>query len=150
MSQHEARVSWQRASADFRYDSYNREHQVSFGGGLEITASAAPEYRGKAEHPNPEEALVWALSSCHMLTFLAVAAKRGLVVDRYEDHAVGVLAKNEAGKLAITRVTLRPRIAWGGEPPPAETVARIHEASHRECFIASSVKTEVVVEAGEE
>jgi organic hydroperoxide reductase OsmC/OhrA len=146
MSEHKAKVSWQRTSSDFRYDSYNREHQVSFSGGLSITASAAPAYRGKPEHPNPEDALVWALSSCHMLTFLAIAAKRGLVVDGYEDEAVGIMAKNEAGKLAITRVTLRPRITWGGEPPPAETIARIHEASHRECFIANSVKTEVVVE----
>jgi organic hydroperoxide reductase OsmC/OhrA len=146
MSEHEVKVSWQRASADFKYESYNREHQVTFGGGVSLVGSAAKEYRGKPEHPNPEEALVYALSSCHMLTFLAIAAKRGLVVDRYEDDAVGILAKNGAGRLAVTRVTLRPRITWGGEAPPAETVARIHEASHRECFIANSVTTEVVVE----
>ena len=146
MSEHKATVSWQRTSTDFSYESYNREHEVRFGGGLVITGSAAPEYRGKPEHPNPEEALVWALSSCHMLTFLAIAAKRRHTVDRYEDEAVGILAKNESGRLAITRVTLRPRITWAGEPPPAETIARMHESSHRECFIANSVKTEVVVE----
>jgi organic hydroperoxide reductase OsmC/OhrA len=146
MSQHEVKVSWQRASADFKYESYHREHDVRFGGGFAMVGSAAEEYRGKPEHPNPEEALVYALSSCHMLTFLAIAAKRGLIVDRYEDDAVGVLAKNAAGRLAVTKVTLRPRITWGGESPSAETLARIHESSHRECFIANSVTTEVVVE----
>jgi organic hydroperoxide reductase OsmC/OhrA len=148
MSKHHTRLSWERTTPDFKYDTYPREHQIVFGGGLSITASAAPEYRGKSECPNPEEALVFALSSCHMLTFLAIAAKRKLVVDRYEDEAEGVLEKNEAGKLALTRVTLRPRITWGGETPDAETLAHLHEASHRECFIANSVKTEVHVASG--
>ena len=110
-------------------------------------ASAAPEFLGRAELPNPEEALVAALSSCHMLTFLAVAARKRLVVNSYEDEAVGVMAKNEDGRLAVTRVVLRPRIVWGGErTPTAEEIARMHEISHRECFIANSVRTEVVVE----
>jgi organic hydroperoxide reductase OsmC/OhrA len=146
MSEHEVKVHWQRTSADFAYEHYNREHDVTFGGGQTLVGSAAQEYRGKPEHPNPEEALVWALSSCHMLTFLAIAAKRGLVVDRYEDDAVGTLAKNDAGRLAITRVVLRPRITWAGEAPGEATIARIHASSHRECFIANSVNTEVVVE----
>jgi len=149
MSSHHARVTWQRTSADFKYESYPREHQVLFGGGLAITASAAAEYRGTAACPNPEEALVFALSSCHMLTFLAVAAKRKLVVDAYEDHAEGVLEKNAQGRLAVTRVTLRPCITWGGESPSAETIARMHETSHRECFIANSVTTDVRVESGD-
>ena len=147
MSSHHVRVFWERTTPDFKYDSYEREHAVTFGGGLAITASAAPEYRGKPEHPNPEEALVFALSSCHMLTFLAVAAKRKLVVDRYEDQAEGTLAKNAQGKLAVTHVTLRPKITWSGEVPSEETVARMHETSHRECFIANSVTTEITVES---
>ena len=92
MSEHRVNLHWQRTSADFHYDRYNREHQAEFGGGLAITGSAAPEYRGKAEHPNPEEALVYAAASCHMLSFLAIAAKRKLSVDSYQDRAVGILA----------------------------------------------------------
>jgi organic hydroperoxide reductase OsmC/OhrA len=146
VSEHRVHLHWQRSSADFQYEHYNREHQVEFGGGLAITGSAAPEYRGKAEHPNPEEALVYAAASCHMLSFLAIAAKRKLSIDSYRDRALGLLAKNAEGRLAVTRITLRPEITWSGEPPPAETIARMHEASHRECFIANSLRTEVVVE----
>jgi organic hydroperoxide reductase OsmC/OhrA len=147
VSEHRVNLHWQRTSTDFQYEHYNREHQAEFGGGLTITGSAAPEYRGKAEHPNPEEALVYAAASCHMLSFLAIAAKRKLTVDSYQDHAVGILAKNADGKLAVTRITLRPEITWAGEPPAPETITRMHEQSHRECFIASSLKTEIVVEA---
>jgi organic hydroperoxide reductase OsmC/OhrA len=147
MSEHKVSVSWQRGGADFRYESYPREHDVRFEGGVTLRASAAPEYRGQLACPNPEEGLVFAASSCHMLTFLAIAAKRGLVVDSYEDHAVGVLAKNESGKLAVTRITLRPKITWGGAAPSAETLQRMHEASHRECFIANSVKSQIDIEA---
>jgi organic hydroperoxide reductase OsmC/OhrA len=84
-----------------------------------------------------------------MLTFLAIASRKRLVVDAYEDDAVGFLAKNEAGKLAMTRVVLRPRVAFAGAPPPAEQVAELHERAHRECFIANSVVTQVEVEARE-
>jgi organic hydroperoxide reductase OsmC/OhrA len=146
VSEHRVNLHWQRTSEDFHYDRYNREHRVEFGGGLAITGSAAQEYRGKPEHPNPEEALVYAAASCHMLSFLAIAAKRKLVVDGYEDRASGVLAKNAEGRLAITRITLRPVITWAGEAPSHETLTRMHEASHRECFIANSLKSEVVVE----
>ncbi|MGH7291322.1 MAG: OsmC family protein, partial [Myxococcota bacterium] len=111
-----------------------------------LDASAAPEYRGRADLPNPEEALVAALSSCHMLTFLAIAARRRFVVDSYTDDAVGHMEKNADGKLAITRVELHPRIVFSGEKQPnAEELARLHEVSHRECFVANSVKTEVSV-----
>lgn len=143
MSKHEVSIEWRRESEDFRYDSYNREHDVRFGGGVTLRASSAVEFRGKAEHPNPEEALVFAIASCHMLTFLAICAKRKLVVDSYDDDAVGVLEKNADGKLAVTRVTLRPRVRFGGEAPDEETLTRIHESSHRECFIANSVKTQI-------
>jgi organic hydroperoxide reductase OsmC/OhrA len=146
MSEHKAEIRWKRGSADFTYETYDRTHHWRFAGGTEFDASAAPEYRGRAELPNPEEALVAALSSCHMLTFLAVAARRRFAVDSYEDAAVGHMEKNADGKLAITRVELRPRVAFSGEKrPSAEDVARMHEVAHRECFIANSVKTEVSV-----
>lgn len=146
MSEHKAEIRWRRTGGDFAYETFDRTHRWRFEGGATLDASAAPAYRGRAELPNPEEALVVALSSCHMLTFLAVAARRRFVVDAYEDDAVGHLEKNADGKLAITRVELRPRATFsGGKRPTAEDVARLHEVAHRECFIANSVKTEVSV-----
>jgi len=148
MSKHEAHLSWRRTTPTFTYDTYSRDHEVRFGGGASLTTSAAPEYRGARERPNPEEMLVASLSSCHMLTFLAIAARDGFVVDAYEDAAEGVLEKNEAGRLAVTRVVLRPRVVFGGDKQPdAERLAKMHEAAHRGCFIANSVKTDVRVEA---
>ena len=146
MSEHHARIEWQRSSPDFTYMTYNRAHEWQFKA-AKIPASATKEYRGDESRVNPEEALVAALSSCHMLVFLAVAAKRKLALDTYSDDAVGVLEKNADGKLAITRVTLRPRIVWAaGVTVSAEDVAKMHHDAHEGCFIASSVKTEVSVE----
>ena len=147
MSEHEVRVEWQRGAVEFTPETYDRTHRWTFGGGLEVEATAAPEFKGRRELPNPEEALVAALSSCHMLTFLAIAARRRLVVERYDDDAVGHLEKNEHGRLAITRATLRPRVAFGGEKQPTdEEVSRLHHLAHEQCFIANSVTTEVTVE----
>jgi organic hydroperoxide reductase OsmC/OhrA len=149
MSEHHAYVSWGREGADFGYESYPRSHAWRFGTGTTIRASAAAEYRGDPGLPNPEEALVAALSSCHMLTFLAIAARRGIVVDAYEDDARGYLEKNAEGRLAVTRVVLRPRIRFAGPPPDAAALAALHEQAHKGCFIANSVKTDVRVEAPE-
>lgn len=146
MSEHHAKVVWQRQSADFTYATYNREHEWLFKGDVRVPASAAPQFRGSDRCPDPEDAFVASLSSCHMLTFLAVAAKRGYVVDRYEDAAVGHLEKNEQGKLAITRVELVPVIAFAGaKTPDAATLQQMHDAAHHECFIANSVRTVVTV-----
>ncbi len=148
MSEHHSRIRWQRGDAPFTYEGYDRTHRWRFGGGAELEASSAPEYRGRAELPNPEEALVAALSSCHMLTFLAIAARRRFTVESYDDDAVGHMEKNAEGRLAVTRVELRPRIRFSGEKQPdAAELARLHELSHKECFIANSVKTEVSVVA---
>jgi organic hydroperoxide reductase OsmC/OhrA len=149
MSEHKVTLEWKRESDGFTYESYNRDHVLVFEGGARVPASAAPAYRGNPAYVNPEDALVAALSSCHMLTFLAVAAKKKFVVDRYNDHAVGFLEKNQKGKLAMTRVILRPTITFGGTTPPTpEEIAALHERAHAECFIANSVTTEVTVEAG--
>ena len=146
MSEHRATIDWQRTSADFTYATYNRAHDWRFNTAV-VPASATKEYRGDETRVNPEEALVAALSSCHMLTFLAVAAKRKLSLDSYRDEAVGVLEKNAQGKLAITRVTLRPRIVWsGGATVSAEDLQKMHHDAHAGCFIANSVTTEVIVE----
>jgi organic hydroperoxide reductase OsmC/OhrA len=149
MSEHKVTLEWKRESEAFTYESYNRDHVLIFEGGVQMPASAAPAYRGNPARVNPEDALVAALSSCHMLTFLAVAAKKKFVVDRYSDRAVGFLEKNQKGKLAMTRVILRPTITFGGTTPPTrEEMAALHERAHAECFIANSVTTEVTVEAG--
>jgi organic hydroperoxide reductase OsmC/OhrA len=147
MSLHRASIAWARnGEAPFTYDTYTRDHRVTMETGLVFPASAAPDYRGNPSRTNPEELLVAALSSCHMLTFLAIAAKKGFVVETYEDDAVGVLERPEGGPTHVTRCTLRPRIRFSGAAPDAETLAKLHAQAHRGCFIASSVKTAVTVE----
>jgi organic hydroperoxide reductase OsmC/OhrA len=146
MSEHHATTIWTRSGADFSYRKYPRDHQWKFDNGIEVPASATPDYLGNPERLDPESALVAALSSCHMLTFLAVASNQGFVVDSYEDRAIGYLEKNANGKFAVTRVDLRPRIAFSGAKlPTAADLERLHDKAHRECFIANSVTTAVRV-----
>ncbi|MGC4940239.1 OsmC family protein [Kribbella sp. DT2] len=145
MSEHVVDVSWSRGEHEFTYQTYNRDHEWRFDGGVTVPGSANPAYLGSPGPVDPEEAFVAALSSCHMLTFLSIAARKRLVVDAYDDHAVGLMAKNERGKLAITQVTLHPTIVFAGDGPDAETLAKIHHLSHEECFIANSVTTEIIV-----
>ena len=146
MSEHKANIKWTRGSVDFAYKTYSRDHTWRFDNGVEVPASAAPAYLGNAQRVDPEAAFVAALSSCHMLTFLALASNKGFVVDSYEDSAIGHLEKNAGGKLAITRVELHPKIIYGGakQPTPAD-LEWLHDKAHRECFIANSVTTEVHV-----
>jgi organic hydroperoxide reductase OsmC/OhrA len=148
MSEHHARIHWVKETESFDYKVYNREHTWTFPkNGAVVHAAAAPKFLGSPECVDPEEALVAALSSCHMLTFLAVCARKGIVVERYDDGAVGFLEPNENKKLAITRTILRPRIAFApGHRPTPEALAELHEKAHRECFIANSVKTAITVE----
>jgi organic hydroperoxide reductase OsmC/OhrA len=147
MSEHKVTVDWKRETPDFAYESYNRDHDWSFDAGITVRASANPAYLGSENCVDPEEAFVASLSSCHMLTFLALAARKRYVVDGYRDQAVGVLSKDPASHLAMTRVVLRPRVAFSGEKIPSpEEVRRLHDQAHHACFIANSVKTEVVVE----
>ncbi len=147
MSEHTATIDWKRETPDFAYETYNRDHDWSFDAGITVRASAAPAYQGSESCVDPEEAFVASLSSCHMLTFLALAAKKRYVVDRYLDEAVGVLDKDAGGRLAVTRVTLRPQVTSSGEKTPSpEELRQLHDRAHHACFIANSVKTEVVVE----
>jgi len=147
MSEHKATIKWSRAGKDFTYKTYSRDHVWSVNGN-DVPASATTAYFGNPSRVDPEAALVAALSSCHMLTFLALAANKGFVLESYEDAAVGHLEKNAAGKLAITRVELHPRIVYGGakQPTPAD-LEWLHDKAHKECFIANSVTTEVRVVA---
>ena len=148
MSVHRATVRWRRTSADFTYDTYNRAHDVVFkDGAIVLAGSAAPAFKGDADRVDPEEAYVASLSSCHMLTFLAICARKRLIVDSYEDDADGHLEKGSNGRLWVAHVTLRPRVRFAeGTSLDAATLADIHHKSHEECFIANSVKTEVAVE----
>jgi organic hydroperoxide reductase OsmC/OhrA len=121
---------------------------VTFKNKESVQMSAAPAYKGNPALVDPEEAFVASLSSCHMLTFLSLAANRKLVVDEYIDDAVGHLEKNANGKLAITRVTLRPQITFApGTAPDEQTLHALHDKAHHECFIANSVTTEIAVES---
>ena len=141
MSEHRAQLSWRRTSPDFDVATYSRDHRVTFKNGKPLEMSATPTYRGNPAMVDPEEAFVASLSSCHMLTFLAIA-----VVDSYKDDAIGHLEKNAEGALAITRVTLRPRTKFAGQAPNAAMLREMHEKAHHQCFIANSVKTNVTVE----
>jgi organic hydroperoxide reductase OsmC/OhrA len=145
MSKHQCKISWIRESKDFSYENYNRSHNWQFENGLKVEASSAPAFLGSADRVDPEEAFVASLSSCHMLTFLAICARKRITVDSYQDSAIGYLAKNEQGKFAITKVVLSPEISFAGETPCEKTLKKIHERSHHECFIANSVKTEIVI-----
>jgi organic hydroperoxide reductase OsmC/OhrA len=143
MSEHRISLSWEKGDVPFTYDAYPRNHTISFKNGQEtVIASASPVYKGDGSKTDPEDMLVAALSSCHMLSFLAIAAKKRLTVTSYEDDAVGFL-ENDGGKLWITRVILRPKVAINTD---AETLSQIHHLAHEACFIANSVKTSVTVE----
>jgi organic hydroperoxide reductase OsmC/OhrA len=151
MSRHTATVSWERAGARFTDNRYSRAHRWRFDGGVDVPASASPHVvREPLSDPagiDPEEAFVAALSSCHMLWFLSIAAGRGFVVDSYRDEAEGTMGKNAEGRTAMTRVVLRPSIVFSGPAPDAAALAEIHERAHHECFIANSVTTVVTVES---
>jgi len=148
VSEYNATISWERGDQDFTGNRYSRAHVWTFDGGLEVPASASPHVvpapYSDAAAVDPEEAFVASLSSCHMLWFLAVAAKRRFCIDRYTDSAVGVMEKNEAGRFAVTRVTLRPQALFSGERQPNRAdIDAMHHEAHERCFIANSVTTVV-------
>jgi len=142
MAEHRITLSWSRGDVPFTYESYPRNHSISFKNTAPVIFSGAPAFRGDASKGDPEDMLVAALSSCHMLSFIAIAAKKKIIVDSYQDDAVGFL-ENDGGKLWMTRVILRPLIKSSAD---AATLAEIHHLAHQACFIANSVKTNVTVE----
>ena len=142
MAEHRIALSWERGATPFTYDAYPRNHGIAFKGGAPEIFSAAPAYKGDASKGDPEDMLVASLSSCHMLSFLAIAAKKKVTIDSYQDDAVGFL-ENNGGKLWMTRVILKPKVASNAD---AATLAEIHHLAHEACFIANSVKTTVTVE----
>lgn len=152
MAEYTATVSWTRSGAHFLDKRYSRAHEWRFDGGTTVPASASPHVvpapMSDPRGVDPEEAFVASLSSCHMLNFLFFAAQAGFVVDSYTDAAVGEMEKNSEGRLAITRVTLKPQVSFSGERlPTAEELRVLHNQAHHDCFIANSVLTKVSVES---
>jgi organic hydroperoxide reductase OsmC/OhrA len=149
MSTYQATVLWQRDDdAPFTDNRYRRAHVWRFDGGTEVAASSSPQVvplpMSDAAAVDPEEAFVASLASCHMLWFLSLAAAGGWCVDSYEDAAVGVMARNGEGRIAMTEVTLHPRVVFGGASRPSrEALDELHHRAHEACFIAASVRTEV-------
>ena len=142
MAEHKIALKWFKGDVPFTYDAYPRNHTITFKDNPPVTFSAAATYRGDPSKGDPEDMLVAALSSCHMLSFLAICAKKRITVEAYDDEAVGYL-ENDGGKLWMTRVVLRPKVRI---ETSAQTLAEIHHLAHEACFIANSVKTEVTVE----
>lgn len=150
MHTHKATVIWTRGEETFTDNRYSRAHEWRFDGGVSVPASSSPLVvrppLSTEAAVDPEEALVAAASSCHMLWFLSLAARQGFTVDRYADEALGEVRKNERGKDMITRIVLRPDIAYSGKVPTAEQLERLHHLAHEECLIANSLKAEIVIE----
>lgn len=151
MASYQAIVQWSRDGASFLDNKYSREHQWTFDGGVTIAGSSSthvvPAPYSNPAAVDPEEAFIVALASCHMLSFLYVAAQRGFVVDAYRDEATGKMTKNAAGKYWVSEVTLHPKVLFSGEKTPDQPeIADLHHTAHHECFIANSVKTDVRVE----
>jgi organic hydroperoxide reductase OsmC/OhrA len=151
MSSYTADLVWERGEQDFAGNRYSRRHLWRFDGGAEVLGSSSPSVvpppGSDPAGVDPEEAFVASLASCHMLWFLAIAAKRGFVIDRYEDAASGTLERNAERRFAMTRVTLRPKVTFSADKQPTpEELDALHHKAHEECYIANSVKTEVVVE----
>lgn len=147
MATYKATITWKRGESEpFTDNRYSRGHEWAFDGGVRLRASSSPHVVPKFSDPagvDPEEAFVASLASCHMLVFLYLAAKKGLVVDSYVDEAEGKMGKNDKGKLYVSEVTLHPRIVWGGTAPDRATLDALHHDAHADCFIANSVLTDV-------
>lgn len=153
MSEFDATIEWKRPEdAAFIDGRYSRAHVWRFDGGAAIAASSSPHSVplpfSVAENVDPEEALVAALSSCHMLFFLSLAARRGFVIDRYQDAARGTMARNALGRMAMVKVILNPRVEYAGNRPDRATEEELHQKAHDLCYIANSVTTEVETRLG--
>jgi organic hydroperoxide reductase OsmC/OhrA len=150
MSTYTATIRWSRDGAQgFAKGQYSRAHQWAFDSGAVVPASASPHIVpapwSDPAGVDPEEAFVASLASCHMLFFVDFARRAGLVIDDYVDEAEGVLDKRADGKMAMTRVTLHPRVTWAGGPPAEAAIADLHHRAHEACFIANSVTAEVII-----
>ncbi len=151
MSKYAATIKWQRNNEDFLGNNYSRVHTWQFNGGTEIAASASshlvPLPWSCEENVDPEQAFVASLSSCHMLFYLSIASEQGIQVESYTDQAEGVMSKNPAGKMAISKITLRPRVTYSGSNiPEHKTEESMHHLAHDNCFIANSVNSQIEID----
>ncbi len=151
MSTYHAQIKWQRNEQNFMSNQYSRGHSWHFDGGVVVPASASPHIvplpYSIAENVDPEEAFVASLSSCHMLFFLSIAAKKKYQIEDYVDDAKGIMETDSNGNMSITRVCLKPKINFSGDRQPSkEAIQKMHQLAHKQCFLANSVKSEVVVE----
>jgi organic hydroperoxide reductase OsmC/OhrA len=146
MSEHRIALEWSRNGGSFERGNYSQEHLIRYSGGQTLRGAPSSDFGGNDVYSDPEQLLLSALSACHMLTFLAVAANRGYVVDNYSDQAVATLDKNADGKIAVIKAVLTPKVAFSGDKQPStEEYAKLHERAHAACFIANSVKTVVEI-----
>jgi organic hydroperoxide reductase OsmC/OhrA len=146
MSEHTIALEWSRGDGPFARGNYVSDHTIHFSGKESLRGSPSAGFGGNEDYADPEQLLLSALSACHMLTFLAIAANRGYVVDSYHDDAVATLDKNADGKMAVVKAVLAPKVTFGGDKQPAaDEYAKWHERAHSACFIANSVKTVVEV-----
>jgi organic hydroperoxide reductase OsmC/OhrA len=151
MDTYSAEILWKREGQNFLGNRYSRKHVIKFDGGAQLAGSSSPQVvpvpQSDPAGVDPEEMFVAAISSCHMLWFLAIAAKRRYEVDQYADAAVGIMERNEKGKLAISTVTLKPSVQFSGTHLPSrEEIDAMHQIAHEECFIANSVNCAVRIE----
>lgn len=150
MASYTVTIEWERQAASFSDGKYSRAHRWIFDGGQVVPGSSSPHVvplpYSDQHAVDPEEAFVAALSSCHMLWFLSIVAEAGFVVERYQDQALGKMSKNSAGKIAMTKVTLRPSITWLEPTPSTEQIDQFHHQAHEQCFIANSVLTQINIE----
>ncbi len=146
MSVHEAKISWQQHPHSSVANTYSRNHRVELNGNQCLEVSASKEFKGDANCADPEQMLVSAVSSCHMLFFLAMAEFQGFSVESYEDNPAGHLEKNSTGGMEITRITLAPRVIFGGDTQPDQTtISKIHANAHKNCFIRNSITASVTI-----
>ena len=139
-------LTWQRDGQDFDYKSFDRTHMIDYEGGIRVLGCSSTKYFGDDCLLNPDQTLLGALSSCYMLTFLAMASLKGYVVDSYVDTAEGVLEKNDEGNFWVSHITIRPEVVFAeGAGPDNESLAGLFESAHQGCFIANSIKTELTI-----
>lgn len=138
-------LTWQRGQAAFTPKTYDRNHAIAFGSGQTVRGSSAPDYAGDDALVNPEELFTASISSCLMLTFLYLAALKGLTIEEYSATAVGKLAKNAEGKMAMSEVIITPKVVWENNTPDQSIVTELFKKAHDNCFISNSVKTTVSI-----
>ena len=146
-SEHNVKLHWKKETESFAYNDYNREHDFIFSEKTVVRASSAPQFLGNPDCADPEQAYVAAISSCHLLFFIAYCSKKRITVLDYQDNAMGILEPNSEGKLWISKVVLRPNIQFAkGQQPDQTELAKLHTMAHNNCFLANSIKSEVIIE----